>query len=523
MTSKIKVDNIANQSDSNIVNKCSTTITVGTGSDTTNVPGAAVVTGNVTGANVIASGNVVKSNALQASDGGVIISQSGTTITLGASGDTISLASGASQTGFGRTGTVDWQTSIKTSGFTAVSGQGFFVNSGSGAITVTLPASPSAGDIVSIADYGFNAATNKITIGRNSQPINGFTVDGEITTNGGAATLVYSDSTKGWVSVNDNTTGVVSQEYIAATGGTVTTVCTNFKVHTFTGPGTFCVSAGGNAAGSNTVDYLVVAGGGGGGGSEAGNGAGGGGGGGGAGGYRYSASTYTGPTTTGIMCAGSALPVTAQGYPITVGGGSGPGDSHPNCAGSGSRGSNSSFSTITSTGGGGAGGCGTGNAPGNMPGGSGGGRDGDHNTSSGTGNTPPVSPPQGFKGRPAAPDRTGAGGGGAGGAPTACSAGKDGSAGDSNSITGSPVARAGGGGGGAGSGPRAGGVGGSAVGGQGGGANGTGQSSGSNPPNRNNGGTNTGSGGGGAGAGFTPSANGSGGSGVVIIRYKFQG
>ena len=57
MTSKIKVDNIANQSDSNIVNKCSTTITVGTGSDTTNVPGAAVVTGNVTGANVIASGN----------------------------------------------------------------------------------------------------------------------------------------------------------------------------------------------------------------------------------------------------------------------------------------------------------------------------------------------------------------------------------------------------------------------------------------------------------------------------------
>ena len=44
-----------------------------------------------------------------------------------ASGDTVSLASGASQTGFGRTGTVDWQTSIKTSGFTAVSGEGYFV------------------------------------------------------------------------------------------------------------------------------------------------------------------------------------------------------------------------------------------------------------------------------------------------------------------------------------------------------------------------------------------------------------
>ena len=232
--SKIEVNEIDAQS--------GTTITVGSACKSVAVPG-----------------NVVKTNAVQASDAGNIISQSGTTITIGASGDTVSLASGASQSGFGRSGTVDWQTSIKTSNFDAVSGQGFFVNSGSGAITATLPTSPSAGDIVSIADYGFNAATNKITIGRNSQPINGFSVDGEITTNGGAATLVYSDSTKGWVAVNDTTTGVVSQEYVAATGGTVTTVCTNFKVHTFTGPGTFCVSNAGNAAGSNTVDYLVIA------------------------------------------------------------------------------------------------------------------------------------------------------------------------------------------------------------------------------------------------------------------------
>jgi hypothetical protein len=506
MTSKIKVDNIADQDDNNIINESGDVITVGASGDT-----------------VAVAGNIVKSNALQASDAGNIISQSGTTITIGASGDTVSLASGASQSGFGRSGTVDWQTSIKTSNFDAVSGQGFFVNSGSGAITVTLPTSPSAGDIVSIADYGFNAATNKITIDRNSQPINGFSVDGEITTNGGASTLVYSDSTKGWVAVNDTTTGVVSQEYVAATGGTVTTVCTNFKVHTFTGPGTFCVSNAGNAAGSNTVDYLVIAGGGGGGGSEAGNGAGGGGGGGGAGGYRYSASTYTGPTTTGIMCAGSALPVTATAFPITVGGGASPGNSHPNCASTGSRGSNSVFSTITSTGGGGGGGCGTGNTPGNMPGGSGGGRDGDHNTSSGTGNTPPVSPPQGFKGRPLAPDRTGAGGGGAGGAPTACSAGSAGSAGDTNAITGSGVARGGGGGGGAGGGPRSGGSGGSGGGGTGGTANSAGSQSPSNPPGRSSASTNTGGGGGGAGAGFDGDSNGNGGSGVVIIRYKFQG
>ena len=39
--------------------------------------------------------------------------QCGTTLTLGASGDTVALGSGASQSGFGRTGTVDWQTTPK--------------------------------------------------------------------------------------------------------------------------------------------------------------------------------------------------------------------------------------------------------------------------------------------------------------------------------------------------------------------------------------------------------------------------
>ena len=66
--------------------------------------------------------------------------QCGTTLTLGASGDTVTLASGASQSGFGRTGTVDWQTSIKTSTFTAANGEGYFVN------TCLLYTSPSPRD-----------------------------------------------------------------------------------------------------------------------------------------------------------------------------------------------------------------------------------------------------------------------------------------------------------------------------------------------------------------------------------------
>ena len=69
--------------------------------------------------------------------------QCGTTLTLGESGDTVQLGSGASQSGFGSTGGISWQTSIKTGNFTAVSNEGYFVNTTGGAVIVTLPASPS--------------------------------------------------------------------------------------------------------------------------------------------------------------------------------------------------------------------------------------------------------------------------------------------------------------------------------------------------------------------------------------------
>ena len=94
-------------------------------------------------------------NINKVSDDSNIINKCGTTITLGASGDSIALASGASQTGFGRTGTVDWQTTKKTTDFTAVNGEGYFVDTGSGVVTVTLPASPSAGNISEILVHFF--------------------------------------------------------------------------------------------------------------------------------------------------------------------------------------------------------------------------------------------------------------------------------------------------------------------------------------------------------------------------------
>ena len=346
--------------------------------------------------------------------------QCGTTLTLGESGDTVTLGTGASQSGFGRTGTVDWQTSIKTSTITAVNGEGYFVNTTGGEITANLPAG-TAGSIVAFKDYLGTFDSNKLTISANgSQKINGdATLDLEVTTEGESITLVYADDTQGWLVVNDGNTDAGSQaQYISATGGNTVATCGDFKIHTFTGPGTFTVCSVGNAAGSNTVTYMVVAAGGGGGGSNNANISGGGG----AGGYReglgsndsYSGSPLRNPT---------GLPVSATGYPITVGAGGGGGPSGAGCASRGGSGNTSVFSTITSAGGGGGGNGSSGTVPdrNGIPGGSGGGGAGGGpaptGSPGGTGNTPPVSPPQGNdggKGGYFSPDQNAAGGGGAG-------------------------------------------------------------------------------------------------------------
>ena len=125
--------------------------------------------------------------------------QCGTTLTLGESGDTVVLGSGASQSGFGRSGSVNWQTSIKTTGFTAVSGEGYFCNTTRGGFTLTLPASPSSGDIVAFKDYANKFDTENLTIGRNGSNIGGQALDSTISTEGIAITLVYADATRGWL------------------------------------------------------------------------------------------------------------------------------------------------------------------------------------------------------------------------------------------------------------------------------------------------------------------------------------
>ena len=190
--------------------------------------------------------------------------RSGSTLTLGGPGTAVTLACGATQTGFGRTGTVNWCTTVKTSPFTATSGSGFFVNTTGGTVTVTLPSSPSAGDIVSIADYAGTAATacKQIAIGRGGSKFQGVCNCGVLNKARESVTLIYVDGTQGWVPIQDQEGSKESKEYITASGGTVT--CSgDYKIHTFTSSGCFQVTAAGNAAGSNKVSYVVVAAGGG--------------------------------------------------------------------------------------------------------------------------------------------------------------------------------------------------------------------------------------------------------------------
>ena len=422
---------------------------------------------------------------------------------------------------------IDWQSTIKTGDFTAVSSEGYFVNTTSGAITATLPASPSAGAIVAFKDYAATFATNNLTIGRNSSNIQGAATDSLLSTNRASVVLVYVDATKGWLYVQESNVSNLGAQYIAASGGTVTT-SGDYKIHTFNSTGTFTVSSVGNPAGSNTVDYMVV-------GAGAGGGAsahpGGGGGGGGAGGWRASSGTASGSYTAGpgpLTSPVSALPVSAQGYPITVGAGGSAGQGAPGGSSTiATNGANSIFSSVTSAGGG-IGGINGSPVPAGGPGGSGGGSSWQTRTG-GTGNTPPVSPPQGNDGGngSSAPTYQGGPGGGIAGAGTDLpwptgNQGQSGGVGAYSHIQGSPESYSGGGGGGGSNQPPSNGRGGAGASPDGSGAAGGGADSttgASAVANRGGGG---GGGSGGTSAPTDNSTGGAGGSGIVIIRYKYQ-
>jgi hypothetical protein len=287
---------------------------------------------------------------------------------------------------------LSWQ-SVQTTGFTAVAFRAYPCDTTSAAFTVTLPASPSAGDQITLTDYAGTFSTNNLTINPNGGKIRGSTDNAVISTSNNSVQFVYVDSTQGWI------------VYAA-------------------------VSSTPFAPPPPNVSYLVVAGGA--------SGAPDRGGGGGAGGFRTN-SSYT--VTSGVA------------YNVTVGAG-GASTSAPSSFGN--SGSVSSWNTtgvgggvkIESAGGGGGqgGGGGTG-----VAGGSGGGA-GNPGTG-GAGDTPSTSPAQGNAGGNASgsgPNFGASGGGGAGaiGGAGTSTAGGNGGAGLSSDLSGSTLFYAAGGGGG---------------------------------------------------------------------------
>ena len=290
---------------------------------------------------------------------------------------------------------ISWN-SPQTSNFTAQANNAYPVDTSGGSdITVSLPASPSAGDRVLLKDYARTWQTNAVIVSPNgSDKFQGSTqIDPVFSSEGDSADLVYIDSTKGWLNITNSELNVN-------------------KVSIDT---RFLVVAGGGSAGSDN------------------------GGGGGAGGVRGGLDDANGKFT----------PQSATTYTVTVGqGGSGSAQSYNN--GSNSSLSGSGLTTQTATGGG-KGGSGTPTAGSN--GGSGGGSG--QNNSGGSGNTGGFSPVEGHDGGSSNNAQSGgSGGGGWGGA----GQGADGSSGQASTghggiakisnITGSDIYYAGGSGGG---------------------------------------------------------------------------
>lgn len=280
---------------------------------------------------------------------------------------------------------LSWQ-AVQTTGFTAVAGRAYPCNTTSAAFTVTLPASPSAGDTVLILDYAGTSASNNITINLNGNKLQGTVANGKINVARQSALLVYVDATQGWLSYAQQYTSV-DQSY----------------------PADFLVVAGGGSGGSPS-------------------------GGGGGGGFRTSAGTSGGGSSAEPQI--SLTPGTA--YAITVGAG-GAGVAYPVTGISGNNSSIGSLIVSTAGGGGNHGGNGLsgGSGGGAGYGGSGGSATSGQGYAGGNaGSTSPWYP--------------GGGGGGAGAIGTDQSSSNPGNGGNgvSSSINNSATTYAGGGGGG---------------------------------------------------------------------------
>ena len=127
---------------------------------------------------------------------------SGTTLTLGTSGDTITVASGATLEGGG----ITWQSSIVTAAtLTAEAGKGYWIDTTSNALTITFPSSASNGDEIVISDLTRKFGDNNVTINLNGLKYQGNTSPNPIyDVAGQTVRIVYSGATYGWKLTQNN-------------------------------------------------------------------------------------------------------------------------------------------------------------------------------------------------------------------------------------------------------------------------------------------------------------------------------
>ena len=153
--------------------------------------------------------SIIKVDTVQDTDGNNIINENANTITIGASGDTITIPSGATIDNQGTSSgfaSIAWQSSIVTAAtLTAVSGRGYWIDTSSNTCTVTFPAAASVGDQIILTDYARNWGTNAVTINPNSLNFQGRTTPQPVyNTDGQSVDLVYSGATQGWIPNSDD-------------------------------------------------------------------------------------------------------------------------------------------------------------------------------------------------------------------------------------------------------------------------------------------------------------------------------
>ena len=168
----------------------STTVSIGTGSKNYVIvdPSTTSVISAVPAANPGGSNTQIQFNNA-GSFGGIAMGTSGQV--LQTDGTTATFATPAA-------GGTSWQ-AVVTSSLSVVAGAGYFINTSGGAITATLPASPTIGQFISFIDYAGTFDTNNLTIGRNGKNIQGDATDLTVSVERAGFTLVFTDNTQGWL------------------------------------------------------------------------------------------------------------------------------------------------------------------------------------------------------------------------------------------------------------------------------------------------------------------------------------